>query len=588
MRITDGESCWLGKIFGQPSNSSVTQGKDGSLTMPVDRRHDLDALRASAMLLGIGLHAALSFVPFPWMVQDSRQHELFGLLFVAIHGFRMPLFFVISGFFTAMLCRQKGLAALLKHRAQRVLLPCVLGVLTIVPLLHGLSAWVIANAPKTVAASVPSPPLIDAIRKVDSIRFEQSLADGADVNETDAEFGVRPLTWAALHGNVAAVRRLLELGADVNGTNRDGSTALHSAAWLGQPEIVKALVDQGANPAAKTQQGNSPADVSLADRGTIEYLANLMKFPIRPDDELKSGRAKCRELLPEKARVSSLQFEMLTAVRSRYSAWMKSDVWNVRWSAAKPPIHLIQTSLFDHLWFLWFLCWMVGGFAIVQSLAPRTAVAAVETNNCHEQSMLQRLVLSPIRFCWLLPLTLLPQLLMGTAGPVFGPDTSVGLIPQPHLLLYYGLFFGFGVLYFDANDTGAQVGRRWLMSLLIATTVALPMGLVMMGSPLFGGLAQVSYAWLMSFAAMGLFRRLLTRESKWVRYVSDSSYWLYLAHLPLVIAGQHLIRTWPIPSGIKFLLLCLVVTGLLLASYEWLVRYTWLGALLNGRKQRPA
>ena len=103
------------------------------------------------MLLGIALHAALSFVPFPWMVQDSRQSELFGVLFFAIHGFRMPLFFVISGFFTAMLCRQKGLTALLKHRAKRVLLPCVLGLLTIVPLLHWLTSWVMANAPQKVA-----------------------------------------------------------------------------------------------------------------------------------------------------------------------------------------------------------------------------------------------------------------------------------------------------------------------------------------------------------------------------------------------------------------------------------------------------
>ncbi len=534
------------------------------------------------MLLGIVLHAALSFVPFPWMVQDSRQHELFGLLFFAIHGFRMPLFFVISGFFTAMLCRQKGLAALLKHRAQRVLLPCVFGVLTIVPLLHGLTTWVMANAPKSVAAIVPSLPLIDAIRKADSARFEQCLAEGADVNETDPEFGVRPLTWGALHGNVEFVRRLIEQGADVNATNRDGSTALHGAALLGRAEIVKELLDHGANSAAKTHRGDSSAEVSLADRGTIEYFANLMKFPMRPDDELKRGQAKCRELLPATARAAPSQFEWLTSIRSRYTAWLKSDVWNVRWSATKPPIHLFQTTIFDHLWFLWFLCWMVGGFAIVQSLAPRTSIAA------GEPSLLRRLVLSPIRFCWLLPLTLLPQLLMGTAGPVFGPDTSVGLIPQPHLLLYYGLFFGFGVLYFDANDTEAQVGRRWLMSLSIATAVALPMGLAMMGSPLFGGIAQVSYAWLMSFAAMGLFRRLLTRESKWIRYVSDSSYWLYLAHLPLVIVGQHLIRTWPIPAGIKFLLLCVVVTGLLLASYEWLVRYTWLGALLNGRKKRPA
>ena len=35
------------------------------------RRYDLDALRATAMLLGIVLHAGLSFTPFPWAVQDE-------------------------------------------------------------------------------------------------------------------------------------------------------------------------------------------------------------------------------------------------------------------------------------------------------------------------------------------------------------------------------------------------------------------------------------------------------------------------------------------------------------------------------------
>ena len=61
------------------------------------RRYDLDALRATAMLLGIVLHAGLSFTPFPWAVQDERQSGFFWFLFAAIHGFRMPVFFVLNG-----------------------------------------------------------------------------------------------------------------------------------------------------------------------------------------------------------------------------------------------------------------------------------------------------------------------------------------------------------------------------------------------------------------------------------------------------------------------------------------------------------
>ena len=38
------------------------------------RYYDLDALRAVAMLLGLVLHAVMSFVPaIPWLIQDSRH-----------------------------------------------------------------------------------------------------------------------------------------------------------------------------------------------------------------------------------------------------------------------------------------------------------------------------------------------------------------------------------------------------------------------------------------------------------------------------------------------------------------------------------
>ncbi|MFO0958569.1 MAG: acyltransferase family protein [Isosphaeraceae bacterium] len=61
----------------------------------------------------------------------------FGVLFSAIHGFRMPLFFVMSGFFAAMLMQRLGQVELIKHRFRRVLLPMLLKLFTIVPLTTG-------------------------------------------------------------------------------------------------------------------------------------------------------------------------------------------------------------------------------------------------------------------------------------------------------------------------------------------------------------------------------------------------------------------------------------------------------------------
>ncbi len=91
----------------------------------------------------------------------------------------------------------------------------------------------------------------------------------------------------------------------------------------------------------------------------------------------------------------------------------------------------------------------------------------------------------------------------------------------------------------------------------------------------------------MTFGFIGLFRKLCTRENNTIRYVSDSSYWLYVTHVPLIIVTQLAVRDWPLASGVKYFLVLLAVTGLLLLIYQFLVRYTWLGRLLNGPRRPP-
>ena len=95
---------------------------------PTERRSDLDALRASAMMLGIVYHGALSLaLGFPWFVQDPSANGAMYVFQSWVHGFRMPLFFIISGFFTAMLWKKRGAGALVSHRFRRVFLPCLVG-----------------------------------------------------------------------------------------------------------------------------------------------------------------------------------------------------------------------------------------------------------------------------------------------------------------------------------------------------------------------------------------------------------------------------------------------------------------------------
>ena len=108
---------------------------------------------------------------------DTRQSELYSLFMMAVHGFRMPLFFLVSGFFTAMLWRRRGLAALLKQRAMRIVLPCFVGLVTIIPLLNWVSAWAIANAVPVVAPDDGS--IAGAVRKGDSTALGDACGRGS-------------------------------------------------------------------------------------------------------------------------------------------------------------------------------------------------------------------------------------------------------------------------------------------------------------------------------------------------------------------------------------------------------------------------
>jgi hypothetical protein len=59
---------------------------------------------------------------------------------------------------------------------------------------------------------------------------------------------------------------------------------------------------------------------------------------------------------------------------------------------------------------------------------------------------------------------------------------------------------------------------------------------------------------------------------------------MYLAHLPLVWMLQVWAMRWAMPWQVEYPLILVVTVGVLLLLYHWLVRGTWVGWLLNGRR----
>jgi glucan biosynthesis protein C len=98
-----------------------------SPTAELQRYHAFDSLRAVMMLLGLVIHSAMGYVTFPtdrvWPFKDSHPSAFFDLLVMFIHSFRMPVFFVIAGFFAAFLYTTRGAHALFHNRVQRIALP---------------------------------------------------------------------------------------------------------------------------------------------------------------------------------------------------------------------------------------------------------------------------------------------------------------------------------------------------------------------------------------------------------------------------------------------------------------------------------
>lgn len=101
------------------------------------RIHGLDALRAIAMLMGIFLHASIFHLQRPlkgWPTDDSFHTLAFDYLYHWIHSFRMPLFFLIAGFFARFLYYKIGEKEFIRHRFKRIFIPFAISLFVILPL----------------------------------------------------------------------------------------------------------------------------------------------------------------------------------------------------------------------------------------------------------------------------------------------------------------------------------------------------------------------------------------------------------------------------------------------------------------------
>lgn len=104
---------------------------------------------------------------------------------------------------------------------------------------------------------------------------QKLIARDADVNKT----GWTPLHYAATRGHLEIITLLLDSHAYIDAESPNGSTPLMMAAHYGTPEAVKLLLEAGADPLLKNQQGLSAID--FAQQAKRQDIAEIVAAAIR-------------------------------------------------------------------------------------------------------------------------------------------------------------------------------------------------------------------------------------------------------------------------------------------------------------------
>ena len=263
-----------------------------------------------------------------------------------------------------------------------------------------------------------------------------------------------------------------------------------------------------------------------------------------------------------------------------------------------PPVVPAGAFPLTHLWFLYYLCIFYVLLLTVRGLFMKLDAAG------RVSGALDRVV-RVLLGSYAAPLVLGAPLFAVLGfderivfmGGIPTPDSS--LIPQIPAVVGFGTAFALGWFVHRQLELLGEWRKRWLGSLAIGlalfvvyhTVPGIKPGTTAAWLNDSAAWTTTAYAacyilalWYMSFGIVGAALTFCANESPVRRYLADASYWMYLAHLPIVFFLAAAFAKVPLHWAIKFPLILAITMTVLLASYHYLVRPTWIGEILNGRR----
>lgn len=238
-----------------------------------------------------------------------------------------------------------------------------------------------------------------------------------------------------------------------------------------------------------------------------------------------------------------------------------------------------------HLWFLYYLAFFTAISVSLGLLLKKSNKLTSRITNIFNWIIQRPLA----RILFFSGFTFLILKILGTSMV----EASISFIPDVNTLVYFFLFYIAGWILFKSKHFLDTLMQYDWICIILAVVLVITQGVVIQYSGM--GLAPnsnsgilISFSsiivWSFTFGLTGLFIRYGSNYSRSMRYISDASYWVYLIHLPITAIIPAFIWKLPFPAVIKFLIVFLITTFICFVSYHYLVRDTFIGKFLNGRK----
>uniref|UniRef100_A0A7E4W8K1 E3 ubiquitin-protein ligase n=1 Tax=Panagrellus redivivus TaxID=6233 RepID=A0A7E4W8K1_PANRE len=121
--------------------------------------------------------------------------------------------------------------------------------------------------------------LVDSIRAKNFETFKNLIeSNGIDVNYTD-DVGQALINWTAAFGTLEMAVYLLDHNANVDGGTR--SSSLHYAAIFGRPDMTQLLLERGANPELRDEEGRTALEKARGRKEEqYQKVARLLEYPM--------------------------------------------------------------------------------------------------------------------------------------------------------------------------------------------------------------------------------------------------------------------------------------------------------------------